>query len=108
MDLASISLLECMTQALRQMFSRSRQRQLRVSDRDLSRYVRGITVHLTEGNVKTQIKPIKSLLQGEVKDIPFAALGNPGEVKVDVAVPPVAGEEKQDNNNFTYLVAFQS
>jgi len=38
----------------------------------------------------------------------FPATGNPGEVKVDVSVPTVAGETNADNNHYTYHVIFQS
>ena len=54
--------------------------------------VRGIEVHLTEGNERTQNKPVKSLLPSETVSVPFPATGNPGEVKIDVVVPTVAGE----------------
>jgi hypothetical protein len=70
--------------------------------------VRGIEVHLTEGNERTQNKPVKSLLPGETVKVPFPATGNPGEAKVDVVVPTVAGETSADNNHYTYHVAFQS
>ncbi|HET6174859.1 MAG TPA: hypothetical protein VFD90_19815 [Gaiellales bacterium] len=70
--------------------------------------VRGIEIRLTEGNEKTQIVPVKSLLPSETVEKSFPATGNPGEVKVDVSVPPVAGESKTDNNHYTYHVIFQS
>ena len=70
--------------------------------------VRGIEVHLTEGNERTQNKPVKSLLPSETVSVPFPATGNPGEVKIDVVVPTVAGEKSADNNHYTYHVAFQA
>jgi hypothetical protein len=70
--------------------------------------VRGISVHLTEGNSKTLNKPVKSLLPNETVTKTFAATGNPGEVKVDVGVPTVTGEKNSANNHYTYHVAFQA
>ena len=70
--------------------------------------VRGISVHLTEGNEKTLNKAVKSLLPGETVTRSFDATGNPGEVKVDVAVSPVTGETNNSNNHYTYHVAFQA
>jgi hypothetical protein len=70
--------------------------------------VRGIEVHLTEGNNKTLEKQIKSLLPNETVERSFVATGNPGEVKLDVAVPTVTGETNSTNNHYTYFVAFQS
>jgi Tfp pilus assembly protein PilP len=70
--------------------------------------VRGISIHLTEGNSKTQNIPVKSLLPSETVERSFPATGNPGEVKVDVSVPTVAGETNADNNHYTYHVVFQS
>ena len=70
--------------------------------------VRGIVVHLTEGNQKTLSQQVKSLLPNETVTETFAAVGNPGEVKVDVAVPPVTGETNSSNNHYTYHVAFQA
>ena len=70
--------------------------------------VRGIEVHLIEGNAAQQNQPVKSLLPGETVTKTFAATGNPGEVKIDVAVPTVAGESNATNNHYTYHVAFQS
>lgn len=70
--------------------------------------VRGIEVHLTEGNARTQNKPVKSLLPLETVKVAFPATGNPGEVKIDVVVPTVTGEKSVDNNHYTYHVAFQS
>jgi hypothetical protein len=70
--------------------------------------VRGISVHLTEGNEKTLIKPVKSLLPNEIHKESFPAVGNPGESKIDVTVSPVAGESNKANNAYTYHVAFQS
>jgi outer membrane murein-binding lipoprotein Lpp len=70
--------------------------------------VRGIEIHLTEGNSPTQNVPVKSLQPNETVTKTFAATGNPGEVKIDVAVPTVAGESNATNNHYTYHVAFQS
>jgi hypothetical protein len=70
--------------------------------------VRGISVHLTEGNEKTQNVPVKSLLPSESVTKSFPATGNPGEAKIDVAVPTVVGESNSNNNHFTYHVVFQS
>jgi hypothetical protein len=70
--------------------------------------VRGISVHLTEGNSKTLNKAVKSLLPNESVTKTFAATGNPGEVKVDVGVPTVTGEKNSANNHYTYHVAFQA
>jgi Tfp pilus assembly protein PilP len=70
--------------------------------------VRGISVHLTEGNAKTLNKAVKQLLPNETVTRTFAATGNPGEVKVDVAVPTVTGETNSNNNHYTYHVAFQA
>jgi Tfp pilus assembly protein PilP len=70
--------------------------------------VRGISVHLTEGNEKTQKHLVKSLLPNEIDHETFAAVGNPGESKIDVTVSPVAGESNKANNIATYHVAFQS
>ncbi|MDX6539383.1 MAG: hypothetical protein QOI71_993 [Gaiellales bacterium] len=70
--------------------------------------VRGISVHLTEGNEKTQKHLVKSLLPNEVITETFPAVGNPGESKIDVTVSPVAGETNKSNNAYTYHVAFQS
>jgi outer membrane murein-binding lipoprotein Lpp len=70
--------------------------------------VRGIEVHLTEGNAKTLNKPVKQLLPNESVTRTFDATGNPGEVKVDVSVPTVTGETNSTNNHYTYHVAFQS
>jgi hypothetical protein len=70
--------------------------------------VRGIEVHLTEGNAKTLNKQIKSLLPNETVERTFVATGNPGEVKIDVSVPTVTGETNSTNNHYTYFVAFQS
>ena len=59
--------------------------------------VRGISVHLTEGNQRTQNQKIKSLLPNETVTRTFPATGNPGEAKIDVAVPPVSrGEEHRE------------
>jgi hypothetical protein len=70
--------------------------------------VRGISIHLTEGNEKTQSIAVKSLLPSETVEKSFPATGNPGEVKVDVAVPTVGGETNADNNHYIYHVIFQS
>ena len=70
--------------------------------------VRGIEIRLTEGGSKTQVVKIKSLLPRESVEKSFPATGNPGEVKVDVAVPTVGGETNADNNHYTYHVIFQS
>jgi hypothetical protein len=70
--------------------------------------VRGISVHLTEGNQRTQSVVVKSILPQETIERTFAATGNPGEVKVDVSVSPVADETNTSNNHYTYHVAFQS
>jgi outer membrane murein-binding lipoprotein Lpp len=70
--------------------------------------VRGIEIHLTEGNSRTQNVQVKSLLPNETVTKTFAATGNPGEVKIDVAVPTVTGETNSNNNHYTYHVAFQS
>lgn len=70
--------------------------------------VRGISIHLTEGNEKTQTSAVKSLQPSESVERSFPATGNPGEVKVDVSVPTVAGETNADNNHYTYHVVFQS
>jgi hypothetical protein len=70
--------------------------------------VRGISVHLTEGNEKTLKHQVKSLLPNEIDTESFAAVGNPGESKIDVTVSPVAGESNKANNAYTYHVAFQS
>jgi Tfp pilus assembly protein PilP len=70
--------------------------------------VRGISIHLTEGNSKTQQIAVKSLQPSETVEKSFPATGNPGEVKVDVSVPTVAGESNADNNHYTYHVVFQS
>jgi Tfp pilus assembly protein PilP len=70
--------------------------------------VRGISVHLTEGNEKTLNQQVKSLLPNETVTETFAAVGNPGEAKVDVAVPTVTGESNGSNNHYTYHVAFQA
>jgi CARDB len=70
--------------------------------------VRGIQVHLTEGNEKTLSKSVKSLVPSQTVIETFDAVGNPGEVKVDVAVPPVVGETNKANNLATYHVAFQA
>jgi hypothetical protein len=70
--------------------------------------VRGIEIRLTEGGSKTQVVKIKSLLPSESVEKSFPATGNPGEVKVDVAVPTVGGETNADNNHYTYHVIFQS
>lgn len=70
--------------------------------------VRGISVHLTEGNQKTLHQDVKSLLPNETVTETFAATGNPGEVKIDVGVPTVTGETNASNNHYTYHVAFQA
>jgi Tfp pilus assembly protein PilP len=70
--------------------------------------VRGIEIRLTEGGSKTQVVKVKSLLPSETVEKTFPATGNPGEVKVDVSVPTVAGETNADNNHYTYHVIFQS
>ena len=70
--------------------------------------MRGISVHLTEGNEKTQNVAVKSLLPNETVTRTFAATGNPGEAKIDVAVTPVAGETNRVNNHYVYHVAFQA
>ena len=70
--------------------------------------MRGIEIHLTEGNARTQNVKVKSLLPNETVTRTFPATGNPGEVKIDVAVPTVAGEKNSTNNHYTYHVAFQS
>jgi hypothetical protein len=70
--------------------------------------VRGISIHLSEGNEKTQQVAVKSLQPSETIERSFPAIGNPGEAKVDVSVPPVAGETNTDNNHYTYHVVFQS
>ena len=70
--------------------------------------VRGIEIRLTEGNQRTQVIKVKSLLASETVEKSFPATGNPGEVKVDVTVPPVAGETRTDNNHYVYHVVFQS
>ena len=70
--------------------------------------MRGIEVHLIEGNTAQQNQQVKSLQPGETVTKTFAATGNPGEVKIDVAVPTVAGESNATNNHYTYHVAFQS
>ncbi len=70
--------------------------------------VRGISIHLTEGNERTQNKPVKSLLPNETVTRSFPATGSPGEVKIDVAVPTVTGETNSTNNHYTYHVAFQA
>ncbi len=70
--------------------------------------VRGIEIHLIEGNTAQQNQQVKSLQPGETVTKTFAATGNPGEVKIDVAVPTVAGESNATNNHYTYHVAFQS
>ncbi len=70
--------------------------------------MRGISIHLTEGNSKTQQIAVKSLQPSETVEKSFPATGNPGEVKVDVSVPTVAGESNADNNHYTYHVVFQS
>jgi hypothetical protein len=70
--------------------------------------VRGIEIRLTEGGEKPQVSKVKSLQPSETVERSFPATGNPGEVKVDVSVPPVAGETNADNNHYTYHVVFQS
>ena len=70
--------------------------------------VRGIEIHLIEGNEPQQNVKVKSLLPNETVTRTFAATGNPGEVKIDVAVPTVTGETNSTNNHYTYHVAFQS
>jgi hypothetical protein len=70
--------------------------------------VRGISVHLTEGNQPTQNKPVKSLLPNETVNVTFPAAGNPGEAKIDVTVEPVPGETDRTNNHYTYHVVFQA
>jgi hypothetical protein len=70
--------------------------------------VRGISVHLIEGNEPQQNQSIKSLLPNESVKRTFVATGNPGEAKIDVAVTPVTGETNLSNNHYVYHVAFQS
>jgi outer membrane murein-binding lipoprotein Lpp len=70
--------------------------------------VRGVSVHLIEGTQKQQNQSIKSLLPNETVTKTFAATGNPGEVKIDVAVPTVTGETNSTNNHYIYHVAFQA
>ena len=70
--------------------------------------VRGVSVHLIEGTQPQQNKSIKSLLPNETVTVAFPATGNPGEVKIDVAVPPVTGETNSTNNHYIYHVAFQA
>ncbi len=70
--------------------------------------VRGISVHLIEGTEKQQNQSIKSLLPNETVTKTFPATGNPGEAKIDVAVPTVTGERNSANNHYIYHVAFQS
>ena len=69
--------------------------------------VRGISVHLTEGNARSRTCSQVAAARRD-RDRSFAATGNPGEVKIDVAVPTVAGETNSNNNHYTYHVAFQS
>jgi hypothetical protein len=65
-------------------------------------------VHLIEGTQPQQNQSIKSLLPNETVTKTFAATGNPGEVKIDVAVPTVTGETNSTNNHYIYHVAFQA
>ena len=51
---------------------------------------------------------VKSLLPSEPSASRSPPPAIPGEVKVDVAVPTVAGEKSADNNHYTYHVAFQA
>ena len=70
--------------------------------------MRGISVHLIEGNEPQQNQKITSLLPNETVTRTFPATGNPGEAKIDVAVPPVSGEQNTANNHYVYHVTFQS
>ena len=71
--------------------------------------MRGISVHLTEGNEQHAEQAVKSLLPERDRDAGRSpATGNPGEVKIDVTVPTVAGETNSRNNHYTYHVAFQA
>jgi outer membrane murein-binding lipoprotein Lpp len=70
--------------------------------------VRGISVHLIEGTNRQQNQSIKSLLPNETVTRTFPATGNPGEAKIDVAVPTVTGETNSSNNHLIFHVAFQS
>ena len=71
--------------------------------------VRGISVHLTEGNEKTLVHLVKSLLPNEIDTETFAAVGNPGEVQDRRhRLARRRRVEQGDNNHYTYHVAFQS
>ena len=58
--------------------------------------VRGVSVHLIEGNEPQQNSKIKSLLPDETVTVPFVATGNPGEAKVDVE--RVAGHRRDEQH----------
>ena len=68
----------------------------------------GVTVSVTVGGGQPIDQSISSIAAGETQTVKIPITPAPsGQVKLDVEVQPVAGEQVTDNNKASYTVTFQ-